>query len=32
MAGLLAYEGAGLLAAQGDEIEWLGLIDTDGSV
>jgi thioesterase domain-containing protein len=28
MAGLLAYEVAGLLAAQGEEIEWLGLIDT----
>ncbi len=28
MAGLIAYEVAGLLAAQGDEIEWLGLVDT----
>jgi syringomycin synthetase protein SyrE len=28
MAGLIAYEVAGLLAAQGEEIEWLGLVDT----
>jgi amino acid adenylation domain-containing protein len=28
MAGLIAYEVAGLLLAQGEEIEWLGLIDT----
>ncbi len=28
MAGLIAYEVAGLLAAEGDEVEWLGLVDT----
>ena len=28
MAGLIAYEVAGLLAAQGEAVEWLGLVDT----
>ncbi|HEX4431533.1 MAG TPA: amino acid adenylation domain-containing protein [Frankiaceae bacterium] len=28
MAGLIAYEVAGLLVAEGEEVEWLGLVDT----
>ncbi len=28
MAGLIAYEVAGMLVADGEEVEWLGLIDT----